>query len=75
MEKVIVINMLNLPENKTIFDYVDQEDRYNVKTFSTILAGQVKGYLVRQDIIDELENTGVQVVLPKAYYIEQNGTS
>tara|TARA_R100001015_G_C4634324_1_gene200633 strand:+ start:4216 stop:4464 length:249 start_codon:yes stop_codon:yes gene_type:complete len=74
-EKIVVVQMIGLPENETILNYVDQVDRDKVTIYRT-LGGKVQGYLVRQDAIDELENNGVQVILPREYYqIVENGTS
>ena len=75
-EKIIVVGMFGLPENETILNYVDQGDRDKVIIYRPTTAGPIRGYLVRQDIVDELENNGVQIILPEEYYvIEQNGTS
>jgi len=50
-------------------------DRDKVTIYRTPGATR-QGYLVRQDTIDELENNGVQVILPREYYqIVENGTS
>tara|TARA_Y100001938_G_C8089124_1_gene433973 strand:+ start:2127 stop:2375 length:249 start_codon:yes stop_codon:yes gene_type:complete len=75
IEKIVVVQMIGLPENETILNYVDQVDRDKVTIYRTPGATR-QGYLVRQDTIDELENNGVQVILPREYYqIVENGTS
>ena len=69
MEKLVVVSMENLPQGKTILDYVDEEDKGGVTQLASPVTIYTYFYLVKRTVINELISAGVEVYFfPKSLY-------